>query len=190
MIFSKFSKAIAAGIVGSAALAANATVLVFDDVPFLSHEYELQGMTNPYPNSDLYYKGFRLVYAPADGEPYPTSLAAVGPKYIFNGRSIAANINSCLGNLTITAIDNNPFTARSIDMATLNGDPTASVSFVGTTTDGLIVTHNVQISTGSKWLGYDFPESFQRLQSLTWRQGDCIANMPHMFDNLDLKPIK
>ncbi|MCK7481165.1 MAG: hypothetical protein M0C28_31160 [Candidatus Moduliflexus flocculans] len=59
MIVPKFSKAIAACIAGSAALAANAVVLVFDDVPFLSQpaSTSCKCATNPYPNSDLYYKG-------------------------------------------------------------------------------------------------------------------------------------
>lgn len=177
-------KAIATCALVCAHLTAQAALLTFDDLPLVQHQYELGGISDV--NSDLFNKGFRLVYTPAEGEPYPTGLFAVGPKWRFNSRSVAATINSCLGVLTITTEDNNPFGIEWIDLATLNGDPSASVTFFGTTPDGRVVTHSAVAGPALQWSRHRFPASFARLQSLTWRQGDCLDNKPHMFDNVQL----
>jgi hypothetical protein len=166
-------------------LTAQAVVMAFDDLPMLSHQFELQGISDL--NTDLFYKGYRLVYAPAPDEPYPVGLAAVGPKWQFNGRSVALLINTCLGSLTISSEDNNPFSAKSIDLGTSNGDPSAAVTFFGTTPEGEVVTYSAQAGPALLWKRFEFPATFGRLQSLMWKQGDCINNMPHMFDNLELK---
>lgn len=163
---------------------AQAALLVFDNLPLVQHQYELGGLSDV--RTDIYDKGFRLVYTPAEGEQYPTGIFWVGPKWRFNGKSVAATINSCLGSLTITREDNNPFGIDGIDLATLNGDPSASVTFVGVTPDGQTVTETAQVGPAMQWSRHRFPSTFSRLQSLTWRQGDCFVNMPHMFDNVEL----
>jgi hypothetical protein len=177
------SQAIAALALTCTAMSSQAVMIVFDDLTIIQHQLEMQGISDI--RTDIFDKGYRLVYAPAEGEPYPTGVYALGPKWRYNGRSVAAAINSCDGMLTITADDNNPFDVTSIDLTSLNGDPSFSVSFSAVTSQGDVVTHSITVDN-AQWTRYFFPASFSRLQSLTWKQGDCFVNKPHMFDNIAL----
>lgn len=163
-------------------LPAAAVTIDFEELP---HADELAGAGDVYS-----HKGFTLTYAPAPGEPYPVGFHIVGPTWRFNGRSVAFLTNSCSGTATLTADDNNPLTLKAIDLAALNGDPntTVSVTFVGTTAEGGTVTQTVALEGKKVWKRYQLPETFRNLRSVTWAQGDCIVNMPHMYDNIRVKP--
>jgi hypothetical protein len=165
----------------SVAIANATTTLRFDQYPGVDASQELQGMGN-----DLFIKGFRLAYSPAPAEPYPVGFTAVGRSWPFNGRSVAVAANSCGATTTLTRDDNNPFGADAIDFAALNGDPEIRVRMVGVKPDGTQVTHEI-INKKANWKTFDLPRAFESLISLTWWQGDCIANPPHMFDNIHLE---
>lgn len=159
---------------------ASATNITFEEFP---HTDELQGAGNL-----LQSKGFNLAYAPAAGEPYSVGFTTVGPSWRFNKRSAAMVANSCGATTTLTAQDNNPLTLTAIDLAGLNGDTDVTVTFVGITAEGKTVQHHVKLSRHPGWQTIDFPHTFKNLQRVTWVQGDCIINKPHMFDNIHLHP--
>jgi hypothetical protein len=163
-----------------ASLPTQAAMLTFEELP---HSDELQGAGNT-----VFSKGYLLTYAPAPNEPYPVGFTTVGPTWQFNKRSAALAANSCSATTTLTAQDNNPFTLESIDLAELNGDADVSVAFSGITSSGETVQKLVLLRDRKTWQRMKFPESFRNLQSVAWLQGDCIANFPHMFDNIRVFP--
>lgn len=139
---------------------------------------------------DIYVsKGFTLTYAPAFGEMYPTGFQAVGKLWQFNRKgSTAMNTNSCSATATLVANDNNPFTIYSIDLAELNGDGPGTAVLTGNRSDNtqVIVTFKLNRRTG--WQRFSLPFRFQNLTSLVLTQGDCVNNMPYMYDNIIVKP--
>ena len=159
---------------------AQAVVIDFEELP---HDQELQGA-----GDIVLSKGYQLTYAPAPDEPYPVGFHIVGPSWAFNGRSAALVANSCGATITMTAQDNNPFTLKSIDLAGLNGDANVAVAFTGITTNGATVQSVVNLSNQGNWQRIPFPPRFRNLHSVTWVQGDCITNFPHMFDNVSVFP--
>jgi hypothetical protein len=179
---SRISAIVSAGVLCFACPPALAVIINFEDRP---HADELTGAGTVYS-----YKGYTLAYAPAPGEPYPVGFQTVGPTWQFNGRSAAFSIGSCSGTTTLTADDNNPLTLKTIDLATLNGDPkpNVSVTFVGITAQGQSVSETIELEGKKVWKKYHFPETFRNLRSVTWAQGDCLVNLPHMFDNIRVKP--
>jgi hypothetical protein len=82
----------------------------------------------------------------------------------------------------MTTEDLTPFVVKAIDLAPLNGDLSAEVTFVGTTLGGARFSDRVTLRTG--WKHYVLPNSYSYLQKLEWQQGDCIGNKPHIFDDL------
>lgn len=162
----------------ASALTASAATLRFDRHPGLIPGQEMQGIGN-----DIFLKGYRLAYVAAPGEPYPVGFTAVDKSWRFNGRSVAIVANSCGATTTLTRDDNNPFSAEAIDLAPLNGDEKVRVRFRGVTPEGQQVEHVVS-NKAARWRTVDFPREFESLNSLTWWQGDCVANPPHMFDNI------
>lgn len=126
-----------------------------------------------------------LQYTPAPDEPYPTGFQTVGPKWRFNYRPTAAmNTNSCSATATMTTIDNNPLTLLSIDLSALNGDTSFATTFTGITASGQVVTSKVSVTEAKGWRTFLFPLTFWNLRSVSWQQGNCITNFPHMFDNI------
>lgn len=169
---------VCAAVIGLTSSPAIAEVIDFEDLP---HTDELTGAGTVYSS-----KGFTLTYAPAVGEPYPVGFTTVGPSWQFNGRSAAFTANSCSATTTITADNNNPLTLKSIDLAALNGDINVYVDFIGTKADGTTVQETIQLVGKKVWKKYHLPPEFHNLQSVTWVQGDCIVNQPHMFDNINV----
>lgn len=168
-------------IVASAALTlagtpAFATVLTFEELP---HADELQGT-----GDIIFSKEYTLTYTPAPAEPYPVGFQTVGPSWRFNGRSSAINANSCSAVTKLTAPDNAPFSLVSMDLAELNGDGAASVVIVGITRTGAQVEKKIRLNGRAGWERFYFPLTFKNLRSVSWEQGDCITNNPHMFDNI------
>lgn len=170
-----FAAALAAAAL-SLATATQATVLTFEDLP---HEFELKGV-----GDSVFSKGYRLQYTPEPDEPYPVGFFSVGSVWQFNGRSTALVANSCSATTTLTAQDNNPITLLAIDLAELNGDTNASVTFEGLTVKGEVVRKAFKLRGSRTWQTVVFPPSFHRLQYVRWKQGDCTTNPPHMFDNV------
>ena len=169
---------LALGLMGAAP--ATAVVLTFEELP---HDGELQGA-----GPTVLSKGFTLQYTPAPDEPYPVGLFTVGPTWRFNGRSAALAANSCSATTRLSADDNNPLTLLSIDIAGLNGDTNVVVAFVGITSEGATVQRSIQLRDQPGWQRFHFPGAFHKLQSVSWTQGDCINNFPHMFDNIRVLP--
>lgn len=170
------------GVILSLALttAAHAGVLTFEELP---HAYELEGVGDV-----IFSNGFVLRYAPAPGEPYPTSFMSVGPSWPYNGRSTAVLANSCSATTTLTAEDNNPITLESIDVAGSNGDREVTVAFEGITAEGEVVRKSVKLKNAQRWQTVELPKRFRNLRSVRWEQGDCVENFPHMFDNINVVP--
>ncbi|TAK93578.1 MAG: hypothetical protein EPO09_12200 [Aquabacterium sp.] len=130
-------------------------------------------------------KGFTLQYAPAAGEQYPVGLTAVGKSWQYNvNGSIALTANSCSATTTLTNNKGAAFAMFAIDLAEMNGDSPSSVTFVGTKVDGSKVTKSVQLDGKAGWQRVVMPSAFSSLKSVTWTQGDCSTNKPHMFDNI------
>lgn len=173
--------AVAAASLAFASMAAHSITLDFEELP---HADELQGVGDVVSS-----KGLVLSYAPAPGEPYPVGFQSVGATWRFNERSTALMANSCSAVTTMVAKNGRLMKLVSIDLDEANGDDHAEVTFEGTTADDSIVTHSVRLNGKSKWQTVRFPESFRQLKSLAWKQGDCINNPPHMFDNLQLRLI-
>jgi hypothetical protein len=158
---------------------AHAEMLAFDNSPLIQHKEELMGV------GDLILShGFALAYAPATGEPYPVGFLAVGPRWRYNGRSFAIATGTCSGSATLMPESGGRFDVHSIDLAALNGDGPSSTTFVGLLEDGGTVEFPVEIDVARGWQRLTFPSSFRGLVAITWLQGDCIENKPHMFDNL------
>lgn len=157
-------------------LPAAAVVLTFEELP---HDQELQGA-----GPTVLSKGFVLQYAPAPGEPFPVGFTVVGPSWPFNGRSAALEANSCSATTTLTDDDNNPLSLVSIEVAAANGDLPVEVTFVGLTAEGSTVDRRIRLRDQGGWQRFIFPQTFRNLQSVTWTQGDCVTNFPHMFDNI------
>lgn len=171
--------AIAFAVIGLSAQA-QAAVINFEELP---HDQELQSVGDV-----VLSKGYQLTYAPAPDEPHPVGFQVVGPSWAFNGRSAALVANSCGATITMTAQDNKPFTLMSIDLAGLNGDANVAVAFTGTTINGATVQRVVNLTNQGNWQRIPFPPRFRNLLSVTWLQGDCITNFPHMFDNISVFP--
>lgn len=152
------------------------------DFEELEHAAELQGT-----GDQLISKGYLFRYFPAAGEPYPVGFQTVGPTWRYNGRSAAVNPNSCGATVLMTGLDNNPFDLQAIDLAPLNGDPDVSVRFEGTTVYGEKVVLSVELRVDRGWQRIRFPGQFNRLTSVSWQQGDCLVNKPHMFDNISVR---
>lgn len=140
---------------------------------------ELQGAGN-----EIISKGFVFSYAPAPGEPYPVGFQYVGRVWRFNPGTTSVNPNSCSATATLTAENGGTFSLYSMDLAELNGDEVVSVTFEGTTASGAHVYQAFQLDGKIGFQNFKFDESFEHLQSVSWLQGDCIENMPHMFDNV------
>ena len=157
-------------------------IIDFEEFP---HEYELQGM-----ETTVNSKGYSLSYTPASDEPYPTSLYIVGPSWRYNGRSSAMITNSCSATVKLTSYTNSPMTALSIDLDELNGDTSGSVTFIGITMDDTFIKKTVRLNGKPAWQRFYFPSIFRNLKSLSWDQGDCINNFPHMYDNIHVVPTK
>ena len=149
------------------------------DFEELDQTAELQGVSNPYLS-----KGFVLTYAPADGEPYPVGFFSVGPTWQYNTGTVAFTANSCSASTTLTSGDNNPLTLISIDLAELNGPGGTKVVFEGKTGLGHRVSQEFQLDGITGFQRFYFPDSFRNLRSVTWLQGDCVNDPPHMFDNI------
>ncbi|MBK6742919.1 MAG: hypothetical protein IPG66_08045 [Hydrogenophilales bacterium] len=160
---------------------ASAAVLVFDNLAIIQHAEELQGIGN-----EIDDKGYHLAYAAAPDEEYPVGFHAVGQKWPYNGKSIAVLANNCSANTTLTRHDNSVFSVKSIDLAAVNDDQSYYVSFIGITTEGTTTHLDVYLDNGAKWKRIVFPATFRNLKSLSWMQGDCTENPPHMFDNIFL----
>jgi len=172
--------ALALASVTSTAIAA---VLTFEDLPA---EYELQGV-----GDEISASGYTLYYTPAPGEPYPVGFTAVGRAWAYNKSGSTAIIaNSCSAVTTLTADDDAPMNLASIDLAELNGDTDVSARFVGIKLDGKAVKAEFRLNGKIGWQTFHFPKSFRNLQSVSWLQGDCIINRPHMFDNIQVSPTK
>ena len=167
-------------VMGALSFSAQAVVIDFEEFP---HEDELQGA-----GDIIFSKGYQLTYAAAPDEPHPVGFTTVGPSWPYNGRSAALIANSCGATTTLTAQDNNPFTLKSIDLAGVNGDTEIFVAFTGVTISDKIVQKVIKLHNQEGWKTISFPPKFQNLSSVTWVQGDCIANPPHMFDNIDVFP--
>lgn len=144
-----------------------------------AHGDELMGV-----GDIVHSKGFVFSYAPAPDEPYPVGFHAVGAVWPYNGRSTALVANSCSATTTLRAEDNNPISLESIDIAGLNGDDNFVVRFAGLTQDGQQVQQDVQLSGRRQWHRVLLPTHFRHLREVSWLQGDCIENPPHMFDNV------
>lgn len=129
--------------------------------------------------------GFTLQYAPAVGEPYPVGFLAVGKLWRFNVKgSIALVANSCSATTTLTNNKGVNFSLLSIDLAEENGDSPSSVTFVGTKSDGSQVSTSVNLDGKVGWQRVQLPQTFTKVKSVTWTQGDCIDTKLHMFDNI------
>ena len=151
------------------------------DFESLPHEYELEGV------GDIVSEhGFTFVYSPAPDEPYPVGFFSVGPSWAFNLRSTALNSNSCSSTVSLVADNSQTFSINSIDLAPLNGDEEVLVTFTGFRSRGANVSHTMRLKHSSGWKTFKFPGSFRNLEMLSWKQGDCVINKPHMFDNLVL----
>lgn len=130
-------------------------------------------------------KGFTLRYAPAAGEPYPVGFSAVGKLWRFNvNGSIAMEANSCSATTTLSNNKGATFSLLSIDLAEANGDSPSSVSFVAIKADGTRITKVVKLDGKVGWQRVSLPATFTKLKAVTWSQGDCVGNMPSMFDNV------
>lgn len=130
-------------------------------------------------------RGFSLQYAPAADEQYPTGFYAVGKSWRYNvDGSIALVANSCGATTTLTSNKGASFAMFTIDLAEVNGDSPSSVTFVGTKVDGSTVSKTVQLDGKAGWRRVLMPSAFASLKSVTWTQGDCVTNKPHMFDNI------
>jgi hypothetical protein len=171
--------ALAASLLG-ASLPAMAVNINFED---LTETGPLAGVGATYSA-----KGYTFSYAPATGEPYPTSLFVVNPEYPFNGRSKALLANSCTATTRLVANDNNPFNLKSIWLAPLNGDKGGVATFLGLTADNTQVRTNFVLDVRKSWKRYDFPATFTNLQIAVWVQGDCAVNPPYMIDNVRVSP--
>jgi hypothetical protein len=165
---------LAAGMI--ATTAAQAVNLGFEDLP---HDGEMQGV-----GDIVAAKGFILTYAPAPGEPDPVGFHSVAKSWRFNGRSTALNSNSCSSVVTLRSQTNLPFRLRSIDLAALNGDKDVVVSFLGITADSQYLRTTLLLAPNTVWKTYKLPETYTNLLEARWIQGDCIINLPHMFDNI------
>ena len=129
--------------------------------------------------------GFTLQYAPAADEPYPVGFTAVGKLWRFNVKgSISLEANSCSATTTLTSTKGVNFSLLSIDLAEVNGDSPSSLTFIGTKSDGSQVTKSVKLDGKVGWQRVQLPRTFTNVNSVTWAQGDCIINKPHMFDNI------
>lgn len=159
-----------------------AAVLTFEDLP---HEQELQGA-----GDTVISEGYTLIYTPAPEEPYPVGFTSVGSIWRFNGRSTALLANSCSADTKLTSNDNEPLTLTSIDLDELNGDDSGTVTFTGITVDDTYVQKTVRLNGKASWQRFHFSSAFSNLKSVSWTQGDCIINPPHMFDNIHVMPTK
>lgn len=155
------------------------TVLGFQDLTCAKTQ-ELCGAGDVYSA-----RGFTLQYAPAEGEPYPVGFTAVGKTWRYNVKgSIGLLADSCGATVTMTSTKGVPFAMFMIDLAESNGDSPVGVTFVGIKTDGASVQKSVQLDGKPGWQRVLMPPSFTSLNSVTWTQGDCVDNKPHMFDNI------
>jgi hypothetical protein len=167
----------------------SAALIDFEDVIYAAEWrslYEIWGL-----GSEIYANGYTLRYRAAPHEPYPTGFQAVGPLWRYNFRdSVAVNPNSCSARVMLTAQDNNPFDLVSVDVQELNGAGAlpATITFEGTTSGQHQVSHTVTLDGTAAWETVTFPDTFNRLQEVEWKQGDCYTNMPHMFDNIQIVP--
>ena len=172
--------------------AALAALLLGACVPAVAVNINFEDLTETGPlagvGATYSAKGYTFYYAPATGEPYPTSLFVVNPEYPFNGRSKALLANSCTATTRLAADDNNPFTLKSIWLAPLNGDKGGVVTFLGIKADNTSIRTNFVLDDRKAWKRYDFPASFTNLRFAMWVQGDCVVNPPRMFDNVRVSP--
>lgn len=160
----------------------NTVVLSFEELP---HDAELQGAEDTVTTN-----GYTLEYTPAPNEPYPVGFTTIGPSWRFNDRSTALTANSCSAETKLTSDDNQPFKLLSIDLDETNGDNGGLVTFIGITATPYHqrVTETVRLNGTPDWQTFNLPATFTNLISVSWTQGDCIDNPPHMFDNIRLKP--
>lgn len=161
----------------SAAQCASAGVINFEE---LNGEAELEGLESAYTT-----QGFTFTYAPAPGEPYPTSWHSVGPSYQFNDGTTALVCNSDNATCSIKHRKGRPFAFLAIDLAELNGAGVeTSVTFVGTTRSGKQVTHTVTLDNVTGFERFFLPPSFRNLIDVRWQQGDNATNGTHFMDNV------
>jgi len=165
----------------AAASPAYAITLDFEELP---HGDELQGAGNIVST-----KGFVLVYAPAANEPYPVGFTTVGPSWQFNTGSASLMANSCSALTTLTAEDYHAFNLASIDLAEANGPGSSGpvIIFEGTTVTGGHVYQTVKLDNLLGFQRLHFSHKFTGVTSVSWLQGDCIQDPPHMFDNIYIK---
>jgi hypothetical protein len=178
--FSKVHGMLAAALltVGQAAMAG---VINFEN---LNGDAELEGIGDTYSA-----QGFTFTYTPAPNEPYPVGLHSVGRNYVFNDGDTALNCNSDSAVTTLTHNHNRVYALLAIDLAELNmPQPTASVTFVGTTRSGATVTHTFELDGVTGFERFYFPPSFRNLRSVNWQQGDNVNNGTHFFDNVIVVP--
>jgi len=134
-------------------------------------------------------QGYALRYTPTLDDPSPGGLSAVGKLWRFNAKgSVAMQINSCNGNVSLMANDNSPFTPVSIDLAEMDGEGPALLTFSAQKQDGSTVAFTAKISGKPGWRRQSFPPEFKGVTSLSWSQGDCVSNRAHMFDRIALQP--
>lgn len=167
---------------------AAAGVLNFEDVLYAQwrSSQEMWGLGN-----EIYTRGYWLRYEPAAGEPYPVGFFAYSGRWRYTyANTIAVGANSCAARTTLTAEDNNPFDLISIAVQEMNGpgDVPAQVTFVGVTSGQEVVTHSVTLNNTPDWETVTFPPAFRSLQYVSWLQGDCTSNPPHMFDDIVVMP--
>lgn len=158
---------------------ARVKVINFEDIE-CAQTNELCGSASPYVSN-----GFTLSYTRSPSDPYYNDLQAVGKSWRFNVKgSIAMNSSGPLSSVTLSANDQRPFASYSIDLAELNGDGPATVTFQGVRADGSQVSHTVKLNGQPGWQRIHFPLRFWKIVNLTWQQGDVVNNTPHMFDNI------
>jgi hypothetical protein len=101
-------------------------------------------------------------------------------QYIDNGSTNMYN-NGPDAVTRLSRVGGGAFGLQSIDLAELNGPDMSPVNFVGTRTDGSIVTHSVVLD-GAPYFAqtFVFPSTFQNLTQVEWIQQDPY----HTFDNI------
>lgn len=157
----------------------SAGIIDFED---LASPDELSGIGQTY-GAD----GYTFAYEPANGEPYPTSLHAVGESWQFNEGSTSIFANSDGASTTLTREDDSSFSLLSIDLAELNGPGATTVTFEGQKTLGELVYQAFVLDGVVGFQTFLFSNDFVDLKSVTWLQGDNINFLPHMFDNVSVE---